>query len=94
MINSLAFFTSERSIYSTDLPTVSQNTVVNLSNTTHSEILCSVLKLISSFAISKQPSFSQLIAPTEKAFKNSRLIDTQKFASLNSRQCEFQFHQH
>ena len=70
--------------YPTDLSPVSQIAVANLSNTILSELQCSVLKLNSNFAISKQPSFPQLIAPIEKALKNSRLTDT--------RQYEFQYH--
>ena len=52
--------------------------IENKENSTLSELQCSVLKLNSNFAISKPPSFPHLIAPIEKAFKNSRLSDTQK----------------
>ena len=71
-------FTSQNSVYPSDFPPVNQNAVVNLSNSALYETQCSVLKVNSNLAISKSPSFPQLIAPIEKAFKNSRLTDTQK----------------
>ena len=68
--------------------------IENKENSTLSELQCSVLKLNSSFAISKSPSFPQLMAPIVKAFKNGRLTDNskRKFATFYSRQFEFQFH--
>ena len=71
-------FTLQKSIYLTDFSAVNQNAVVNLLASTAPEIQYSILKLNSNFMISKQPSFLQLIAPIEKAFKNSHLTDTQK----------------
>ena len=71
-------FRYQKLIYSSDLPDVNQNAVVKLSNTTLSEMQCSVLKLNSNFAISKQTPFPQLIAPIKKAFRNNPHTDTER----------------